>query len=589
MARALLAWTVIATLTAAAVGRNDTAGPDRCYEAAEKASQAGAYAEAVTAWQAFVHDFPTSPRAAEALYQLAVACTLAGRQPDAQEAYDRLVKDYFTSPWAQFVLAVHLDADKMGALADRLRGHGCHTHQAAKVEHALNVYQLYRSRFLDGPATASAKKTKNEVAYAIADCHRLLGHDAEARGILAQLRDQDKDGKWGKLAALRLGDEHTFQDRLEELIDIDDPDSAQLFLELADKYLGRVKGEQRVKCLFYRAHCLDATERGAEALALYHRIEADYPASPYAAEAAFVLAEELFDKGDVKAAKAAYLHVAQAYPHSARAALARQWAAWADEMASSWPGVEEVLAHLILTASGPFPPLTLTVDCQWGDGKKTLHARLAYRDDRHLLLQLAYGPSGFLIANNAQGAWFQAVDQTSILHAKEPVGLPIPGFVVTLDQVKKSLGVNFACGDQLHGAPPSIQMPTSLASYTAEKLRSAVHLHRLSGPKAQVVYRMQTASWRVAEPATFDLVVDGAGMVRELRCTRVNRQGERTACTLSGISVGEQLPDGVFEFKPPAGTPVREVEQVNPMDVLGQLMRLGGSLFEQAKQERKKG
>ena len=98
-------------------------------------------------------------------------------------------------------------------------------------------------------------------------------------------------------------------------------------------------------------------------------------------------------------------------------------------------------------------------------------------------------------------------------------------------------------------------------------------------------YRLERARWETNEPDCWEVTLDDAHHLRELRHTCTNRKGEKTVFDVTGIRLGEPIPESEFEV-PTANVQVREVDNLNPVEVFGHLMQLGGSLLETAKTQR---
>src|SRR5262249_54051255 len=151
--------------------------------------------------------------------------------------------------------------------------------------------------------------------------------------FMEKVRELVKDGAWGTLAALRLGGPQLFKERMDELIKLDarGGEECRAFLDLAEEHLPKLSGDLKVKCLFYTALCHDLLNSD-RAIPLYEALVKEHPASAWAAEAAFARAERLYRNKEFAKAKAAYLDMAECYSKSPRAALAREWAGWVDEL-----------------------------------------------------------------------------------------------------------------------------------------------------------------------------------------------------------------------------------------------------------------
>jgi TolA-binding protein len=274
-------------------------GPEQeaaLFAAGNAALDNGALPEAASKFEALLKDFPQSKHAPEACHKLACAYLLQGRGEDAKNTFVRLARDYFNSAWGQVSVASHLGAKEIGDLADERREKARRLGAAEDAAAAARLYQAYGFRFLACPQMQPGLKTRPEVAFKLADCLRRLGRDAESRAMLTQARDADKDGNWGKLASLYLGDGAAFKTSLNHFAALNaiGNEGWAAFLDVSERHLPELKGDERAHCLCCRACCLAGLNRAAEAAELRRAVIKEYPNSAHAADCAFWLAEEDF-------------------------------------------------------------------------------------------------------------------------------------------------------------------------------------------------------------------------------------------------------------------------------------------------------
>src|SRR5262249_38940226 len=199
-------------------------------------------------------------------------------------------------------------------------------------------------------------------------------------------------------------------------------------------------------------------------------------------ESAFWLAEHDFSKKDFAQAKTEYLELAKRSPDSPRAAQARQWAEWLEQREGGWREGAMGLAELGRRAAGENASLSLTLSKPDDDPAKAFQGRLAFRDPRHFYLSIAYGKSGFLLANNEDGTWYRALDQRQALRARQTLELPLPNLGVTASEEDKlSFQFGWAIGDSrpVHPQPVFTLAPTVLPALVS-RLQGTVHLCKLT-------------------------------------------------------------------------------------------------------------
>ena len=232
---------------------------------------------AVESLEQFLCEHPHSPLAAEAAYKLACAHSLADRKTEALEAFEDLIRNYTSSTWAVLAIQSHLKAKQVADLAEKFRREGCARGDANSLEIANSLYRFYADRYAGQRRTA---KSKAEIIYRIGCCERRLGRQTIFEQAMRAVRQEDADGKWGRLALFWLGEIKHFAARMDDLMQLDDCDGEQYqaFLDISDDFLSlpqrpravlpfaapdeqagkegetpSVDAEDRVKCLYYRA------------------------------------------------------------------------------------------------------------------------------------------------------------------------------------------------------------------------------------------------------------------------------------------------------------------------------------------------
>jgi TolA-binding protein len=598
MAGACCGWTAWLAVLGLLAGTERTPAPQHddpheatAYVWADSLWADGGYYGAVAALEKFLLDYPASRRAPEATYKLASAYLLLGKTEAADRAFANLVRRHLASPWAQLALRVHIDDNQIVKLADEYRATGRAENAPAATRSAVKLYQAFLARAGtekagDGLGKTGKSHSKEEVIYKVGDCLRQMGETAAYRTALDQLLEHDKEGNWGKLAAFRVGDAEKFRTGMEELLHLGGTrdEECRLFLDLAEEHRAGLDGEAQVRCRYYQAHCLDVLKKEPEALAVYRGIVKDHPDSKWAAESAFWLAEHAFRRKEYDRARQEYLAVAEKYPQSPRAAQARQWADWLDKREALWQEAGAVLGELARRAGSGRPSLALEVRLESDDPGQVVQGRLAYQDARQFYLGLAWGEKNVLLASTRDGAWYRGFDQRQVVKARQRLELPLPNLEV---KANDDATLSFLFGWSMSSSRPTepgplVQMPLSALPIAIAKLQSSVHLSKKVEADgtggARVVYLVQQPRWDTDRPDTWEITVDEGRMVRQVRWTSFEPDGEKMVWTVSGIALGEPVPETAFEVKLPDSAVVHEVEQLSPLEVIGDLFRLVGAL-----------
>jgi outer membrane protein assembly factor BamD (BamD/ComL family) len=538
--------------------------------------------EACANWlEKFSRDFPRSRYAAEAAYKRACALLLLDKKKEARQAFDELVQNHLDSPWAKLALIAHYDQDALldagKTLSQQARKQKDSNKSAALGKAAIEALKVRQARFPNAP-------NKEQAAYLIAVGHRV----SNAAGYLAALGEVQKidaNGVWGKMAAMQQCDAESLRKHMDELIDLNAPDreNLMLFLELAEKLEGQLPAADQMKCRFLKARCYEDKQKEIE---VYAAIVKDHAKSPWAVESAFWLAEKLFADQKHAEAQAAYRTLVAKYPNSPRAAQARRLADWIDHLDATRPELEKALAVVIQHLSREQFSLAFEMSGESSAKKKPLEFRLAWQGTEQFSLQARYGQVGGMVAGNAKGTWYHFLGATALYHDPGHLKLPMPQLVITAD---RHTGVwNFQgnlATDAAH-AQPSIQIASDFAPVLARMLTNCYHIdHEIRKDvkgTAHTVFIVHNPGWDPKQTQVLEFELNARGMLQEIRC-RNDKSGAHLR--ISGIVIGEPLPAAIFEVTVPAGVAVQTVQQINPLELYAQAMRLFGELSQDVQAE----
>jgi TolA-binding protein len=561
-----------------------------CFELADQVWKTGAYDVAAEYLAKYLAEHPSSTQAPEAGYRLGAAYLLLGKTAEAKTAFEKLVADHFPSPWAQLALTAHYDEDSLVKLADAKRKRAREARRPEEAREALKVLELHAHRFPQGA------RSKEEMAYRLGDCSLLAGSESGFQSAMTKVTELDKDGDWGKLAAIRLAGAAAIPGKMDELVRLGAGEHEQdaVFLDLAEQALPRLKGDDLIKCLYYKARCLPQ-DRKEQRLELYRRIVKDYPASPWAAECAFWLAEAQFADKEFDKARAAYLDLAAKYPHSPRAAQARRWAGWLGERDATGKELARVLGGLVrrlADARGGFAFRLQAGDSAQG---KKMAVRFAYQgrtNDGYLSIR--FGDTAVLLANNKDGFWYQPVGRPELVKAPRTT-LPRPSLVAKTDPANNQLsfGMGVTSDEKAEAASP-FQVSADVAPALTALVQAFGHVrvekrHAGGGPaRTVIVVQVAAASWDATEPATIEVELGPKDRLAEVRGTWARDGGRTITATIADIVLGDTLPEAAFAVAVPAGVTVRTVEAFNMMELWADGMRLFAMLGQQVKNDLKK-
>jgi TolA-binding protein len=536
-----------------------------------------AYHSAAAALEEFLRRYPKSRMAAEATYRLALVHLLQGKDDEARKEHEQLVEKYPASPWAKAVLAAHCGEEPLCELANARRRRAAESGRPEDALAAVEVLVLYASRFPDG------KMREWERLYKLGVCQRLAGNEEAFRTAMEEVRDQHKDSDWGKLAAYQLAGKRAFEEGLEELFGLSArQEEMWALLDLAARFGPLPDPKRQVHCQALRARCLSQLGRNREAVALWESLLSEHPDAPEVPSWRLFLAEHYYQLKEVARAQKEYEALAEHYPHSAEAAVARRWAGWLDEHDECWAEVEGLLGRWAELADDFCRGFSGTAVFELPLPGGTIAGRLAFQDAEHFLLRLEAGGKTFLLANNKEGGWLQSLDQPFVLRTKAPQKPPMPCLRVEGDPPSGAVkGVVFLATSD---TTPSLTVPPGVVAHLISSLQETAHLGRevLPGPRGGTVYRLE---WPAAEAGAVHFVeveVDPEGRPRALRGTWCAGKGRKASCTLSDLVLGRTPPEEDLAVRIPEGVRVREAEHINTLQCLIELMKLLETWIEKA-------
>jgi TolA-binding protein len=532
--------------------------------------------ECVSCLKTFTQEFPRSDWAAEAGYKLACCELLQNLPKEARQAFDALVQNHFDTTWARLSLQAHYEEGGLLELAKDLRTQARKKADAARATQALAVLKTRAARF---PKSSDQEQT----VYLSGDCFRLAGRLSEYQAAMQEVQKRNS-GDWGKLAALRLGDQETFRKQMDELIELQAPDGEHLLLfqELAEKYGKQLPAEDQLKCRFLAARCLDEKQE----VEVYRAIVKEQPKTSWAAESAFWLAEHLFKDKQFPQAQAAYRELAKTYPNSARTAQATRYADWIDHAGATSDELEKPFARLIGRLSHDRFSLGFNLNGESSKLKKSAQVRFRWQGSEQFLLQVRYGAFDCLLASNARGTWYQVPDNPCLVHAPGHLTLPIPQLAVTVDRSTGAWNFNGNLTSESGLTTPDIKIDPAIAPMLARFILSSCHTTRevrknVQG-QAQSVFVIHTPSWAPEDTRVLECVVGPNGDFEEIRLL----QGAKGMhLTMTDIVVCNPLPDSAFDVAAPSGVKIKEVAQITFFELYGQVMRLFSELSQDVQTE----
>lgn len=562
-------------------GHNSHAGAARTERALSEQARSyledQAYHSAAATLEELLHRYPKSHLAAEATYRLGLVLLLQGKDDEARKLHEQVVEKYPASPWARVVLAVHYDEESLHQLANARRRRAAESGRPEDGRAAVEVLALYAKRFPDG------KMKKSECLYKLGVCQRLAGNAEAFRKSMEELREDHADSEWGKLAAYQLADVRAFEEGLEELFALSAEQEEQwALLDLAARFGPLPDPKRQVLCQALQARCLSQLGRNREAVALWESVLKEHPDAPEAPSCRFRLAEHYYRLGEVARARVEHEALADRYPDSPEAVVARRWAQWLDDHDERWSEVEDLLAGWVRLADD---------FCQGFAGNAVLElpppcpfiaCRLAFRDAAHFLFRLEAGGGTFLLARNEEGGWLQSLDAPYVLRTKEPVDVPMPCVRCRNDPSSRTFqGEVFFT---TRSATPSVTIPLDTVPQIISSLQQCAHLTRafLPGPRLGLVYRLEWPAEVAGEVHSLEVEVDDDGRPRAFRGTWCAGNGRKTSFTLSDLVLGQAPPEDALEVAIPHGVAVRETNHINVLKCGIELMKLVEKWFEKA-------
>jgi TolA-binding protein len=543
------------------------------------------YEQAAGQFEEFVRTFPQSKAAPEALFKWAATFVMRRQGEVAGKLLQRLVREHPHSPWTCLAALGYLSPEQVLGLAKEKHARARETNLVEDAEAALVLFQVYGDRSLGGPPMMMQPASQAEVLYKFADCKLRLGDGPGCDKALEQLRAADRDGDWCKLLAIRQGDANVFRRRMEELVNLGVEEEGFLaFLELAPKYLPGLTGDDRARCLFYQARSLAGLKREKEASAVLQRVVQEHPSSAWAAAGAFWLAEQAFLAGEPAKARAAYEAMAARYPTSAYAARARAWAGGTEQLEALWNEFAQVLDEFLGRATRPVGTFALRLRRTSANPLWNFDFHTAIQTGRSGLIDVKWPAGGFRFVTNDAGTWYQPAGQGVLLHARQRIPLFLPRMQIYENPVTRR--PSFLWGWPLFTPAPEntalLTAPPSAAALMFTDSKLGYHPSkqtRMDGAgRRPVTFCLEQARWDGDEPDRLEIDVDAGRKIQEVRLTHRVPGGDKVVWVASDIQVGEPIPDAVFAVPAPPGVAVREVEELDPMQAFGELMKALGIL-----------
>jgi hypothetical protein len=281
--------------------------------------------------------------------------------------------------------------------------------------------------------------------------------------------------------------------------------------------------------------------------------------------------------------------MAERYPQSARAPWAREWAQALDVFDENWTEAEQVLRELLTRARRAERGLGLRWKGELDGPVKSVEGRLAIRDGRLALFSLSAGPDHFTFLDDGKQSWFHGSQQASVARLKKCPAFPVPNIKLTEDPVTKQACFNWSWQPSPApgaGRPVLFEISPSFAPFVVRTVRSWQHLRKTrerdAGGRELTVYHLESPSWQSAQPLTVEVVAGPDRGVREIRIAYRKADGRKSVWTISDVVVGEEVPPTALAVAVPKGVDVREADEVNPLQLVSQLLPLAGRLWEAA-------
>jgi hypothetical protein len=191
------------------------------------------------------------------------------------------------------------------------------------------------------------------------------------------------------------------------------------------------------------------------------------------------------------------------------------------------------------------------------------------------LLKARLGQSTLLVAQNKKGIWYQY--EAGCIYKTKAEIVPsrcAPRIHCTFDPKTETASCVWGASDS---AQPDIDIAPAVVPYTVALIHKSSHVWtEKRGENTAFVF--QHARWNAKETLTLELEVDRSGVIRQAKCTWPEEKDTISWITLADIKIGEPLPQEAFEVTIPAGTNIREVDQVNQLEAFGHAMNMLGTV-----------
>lgn len=524
---------------------------------------------AVVQAEDFARRYPQSARAPQAIYQAACGYLMLQKPAEGNDAFRRLATNHFDSPWAQWAMQLNLDANTLLQLADEFRNQGRPQRLQAPTARAAAVYGLFGQRF------ANDNRAKGEVVYKWADCAQRLGNEQAATAAFQQLTKADQ-ADWSKLAAFRLAGRQKFQDEMNDLLDLAaNGEEKTLFLDLADRYQKELTKEAQSQCAYLRGHCVE----GAERIAIFQKICNDQPGSPWAAEAAFFLAEHAFEQGKRTEAQAVYRALAARHSDSPRAQRLAAWGTWIDHHEADDNEIQRLFVDCLKRFDARKGGVAVTLKLEADTLPFPIDARLAYFD-RQVLIRAALGDLGFACGLQRPNlVWYRFLNQPAIQRV-EKSALPVLTFKVK-EFPKDS--INFQAGVVMSEDPAAvsdIEIEPAVGAIVARQLTHGKHLHRRTRPDGGIDFILEWPHRNPTVVRTLTWQFSDQGKLQEISFRGIDSQGKKTTAVLNELAFGDPIAREEFAMPIQPGVEVRNLQQINQLEILAQVMNLFGPTYQ---------
>jgi TolA-binding protein len=530
---------------------------------------------AVDRFEQFLKLAPRATQAAEVRYKMGTALLALDSKQEAQAVFAKLVRVHPDSPWSTIVVSAHLDEKALASLIKEKYAKAHHSRTVASAQQARDLILVYRKRF-------GTDENRPECAYRAGVCCQLCNDIEDYQDCMNGLIENCKDSEWAKLALVRLGDNDIFCRHMDELIKLRnvDDENLRLFLEMAEKYYPELQGSEKLKCRFFQARALFDDDK-PRALHIFQTLVERHPKSPWAAEAAFRLAEHDYTEGRLAKAQQAFQKLAARYPNSPRARCAKEWAAWIDQHKECRDGIQEFLAanceRLTSSPCSLAASLTIKTDAI----KQPLIGKFGMQKDR-MLIDLRFRDTIIFFANNQDGTWFLAPTQ-KYLYKITDFTQPLPKFVVRTDPSTKQASCFFGLTTDDDDPGTFVQLPPETAPWVAAEVMRSSHVHRefnvAKNGTTRTIYHFEDAGWQPEERNHVRVEIEGDA-VREIRLEMHGKGNKNAVIVLSDIRFCEPIPEDFFALPALPHKEVRDADSINRLDMFAQWLQLLSAVAE---------